>query len=190
MLTGCYTNNPHVLVRYDVNDSSDKNLSLILSQYQKSNDLNFTLSCFCTEDFALGKPEKDLTNSIELDGAWSTRSAGGPIGSRSFFNNPQYAIQVSSPTTLQIRLGTTTTNAANIMLVPVQRFKDPAEEGVGEAIIDTGKYRHAFVVSEKKTVKAGNYTLIVSNFHADQTGLFSVKVSSNSPKLKIEKLAK
>lgn len=190
VLTGCYTNNPHVLVRYDVEDSSDKNLSLVLSQYQKSNDLNFTLSCFCTEDFALGKPENDLGNTVNLEGAWSTRSAGGPIGSRNYFNNPQYAIKVPSPTTMQVSLGTTTTNAANIVLIPVRQFKDPAEEAVGDAIIDSGKYRHAFVVSEKKKVPAGNYSLILSNFHADQTGIFTVKVSSNSSKLKIEKIVK
>lgn len=44
VLEGAYTNNPHVLIRYDVEGLADKHLSLVLSQYKKSNDLCYTLS--------------------------------------------------------------------------------------------------------------------------------------------------
>ena len=44
VLEGAYTNNPHVLIRYDVEGLADKYLSLVLSQFKKSNDLCYTLS--------------------------------------------------------------------------------------------------------------------------------------------------
>lgn len=39
VLMGAYTNNPHCLVRYDITDASDKFLSVVLSQFEKRNDL-------------------------------------------------------------------------------------------------------------------------------------------------------
>jgi len=177
-----------VLVRYDVEDKADKYLSLVLSQYKKSNDLNYTVSCFCTENFHFGKPEKDLEHSVELSSAWSTYSAGGPIGQANFVNNPQFSLHVEKGTTLQLKLSTSTTLAANVIMVPVRSYGDTIEKATNEPLIDSGKYRHGFVATEKKAVKPGGYACIVSNFHKGQTGLFNLKVSSASPKVKIEKI--
>jgi calpain-7 len=190
VLTGCYTNNPHVLVRYDLQDASDKYLSLVLSQYQKSNDLNYTLSCFCSDYFDLGKPARDLPTNTPFSGTWSTYSAGGPIGSKDFLSNPQFAIELAKPSLLQIGVTTTRTCASNAILVPVRNFGDTADKAIGEAVIDSGKYRHGFVASDKVVVKAGSYALIVSNFHAGQTGLFDVSIASNLPSIRVQKLTK
>lgn len=188
VLTGCYTNNPHVLVRYDVQDESDKYLTLVLSQYKKSNDLNYTLSCFCTEDFLFGKPEKDLQYHSKHSLSWSTYTAGGPVGQDNFINNPQFSVSIPVASSLQLKVSTATTVAANAMLVPVRAYGDGVDWALGEPVMDSGKYRHGFVVTEKATIKPGSYALIVSNFHAGQTGLFDLKVSSSSGKVKIEKI--
>ena len=152
------------------------------------NDLNYTLSCFCTEDFLLGNPEKDLQNHVELSSTWSTYTAGGPIGQDKFITNPQFSVCIPAATTLQLKLSTSTTVAANVMLVPVGAYGDSIEKATGEPVVDSGKYRHGFVATDRMVVKAGMYTLIVSNFHTGQTGLFSIKVSSSSSKLKVEKI--
>lgn len=181
VLTGCYTNNPHVLIRYDVQDSKDKHLSLVLSQYKKSNSLNYTISCFCTESFHLGKPEQDLQHRVEICSTWTTYTAGGPVGQKNFIKNPQFAVRLASTTTLQILLSTTTTVAANVMLVPVKEIGATIDSATGDPELDSGQYRHGFVASEKKAVNSGTYTLIVSNFHVDQTGLFTLKIVSSKP---------
>jgi calpain-7 len=187
VLTGCYTNNPHVLVRYDVQDASDKHLSLVLSQYKKSNDLNFTLSCYCTESFAFGKPENDLPYQMSQSSTWSTYTAGGPIGQDQFVSNPQFSVRLEAAATLQVTLSTSTTVAANVMLLPVASYGDGVDKATGTPLIDSGKYRHGFVASDKIKVPAGSYTLIVSNFHTGQTGLFDVKLSSSASKVKFER---
>ena len=157
---GCYTNNPHVLVRFEIKEPKDKHLSLILSQYKKSNSLNYTLSCFCTENFHLGKPEKDLENHTEISSTWTTYTAGGPVGQSSFIRNPQFSLRVSATTLLQIKLSTNTTVAANCILVPVSQLGATIEKATGDPVVDSGKYRHGFVATEKKVVKSGAYTLI------------------------------
>jgi calpain-7 len=200
VLNGCYTNNPHALIRYDVQDLSDKYLALVLSQYKKCNGLNYTLSCYCTEAFSLSQPEKTLEHQYKFSSTWTTYSAGGPIGEATYPTNPQYSIFVpshnkttarsSSPakTILQLQVSTTTTTAVNALLVPVRSYGDRITQAVGEPLIDTGKYRHGFVVSDRAVVPAGAYALVISNFHAGQTGFYNVQVSSNSSVLKIEKM--
>lgn len=168
-------------------DSADKHLSLILSQYKKSNSLNYTISCFCTENFHLGKIGKDLEHQREISSTWTTYTAGGPIGQTSFIKNPQFAVRLASTTTVLILLSTTTTVAANLLLVPVTKMGAKIDSTTSDPVIDTGKYRHGFVASEKKTLKGGTYALIVSNFHVDQTGLFTVKFASSKP-VTIEKI--
>jgi hypothetical protein len=171
-----------------VNDPADKYLALVLSQYKKSNDLNYTVSCFCTESFHFGPAEKDLEHTVEISSAWTTYTAGGPIGQEDFAKNPQYAIYVPNPTSIQIRLSSSTTVAGNVILVPVKNKGDTIDKASGEPILDSGMYRHGFAVSEKKRIDPGAYTLIVSNFHRGQTGLFRLKICSSIPKLKVDKI--
>ena len=85
VLTGAYTNNPHCLVRYDVTDPSDEYLSIVLSQYEKSHDLGYTLSCFCTEPFQLGPPTKELPFARTITSSWTESTAGGPVGKKRFY---------------------------------------------------------------------------------------------------------
>lgn len=178
--TGAYTNNPHVLVRYDVSGPSDAHLSLVLSQYKKSNDLAYTLSCFSTEQFSLGLPERDLEHSIELSASWTAATAGGPIGSTTFISNPMFAINVpDGGAVVQLRVSTKKTAAVNVVLVPVDSFRQRADKAKGKPLIDTDKYKHGFVVSEKVKVKSGNYVLVVSNFQEGQTAPFVLRVCSS-----------
>jgi calpain-7 len=111
LVNGAYTNNPHVLLRYDLAGPEDKFLSLVLSQHEKSHDLSYTLSCFCTEHFILGKPPELLPCELPLHGSWIEKTAGGPVGSAGFFDNPMYAVTVGEETAIQLRCDCTKTNA-------------------------------------------------------------------------------
>lgn len=106
LVNGAYTNNPHILVRYDVTGPSDKYISLVLSQHQKSQDMGYTLSCYCTESFSLGQPQKELPYMKEISGAWTTKTAGGAVGKDIFFLNPMYILHLEEETTIQLRCST------------------------------------------------------------------------------------
>ena len=106
IINGCYTNNPHVLVRYEISGPQDKYISLVLSQHEKTQAMAYTLSCYCTEPFTLAKPSKSMPCSFNLRIKWNSHSAGGAVGSRGFFTNPMYTITLSKKTTLQIRCTT------------------------------------------------------------------------------------
>jgi hypothetical protein len=181
VLTGAYTNNPHVLVRYDVNGPADARLALVLSQYKKSHDLAYTLSCFCTEPFTLGQPRKDLHFNLEFDSSWTALSAGGPIGIATFNRNPMWAIQVpESGAVVQIRCSAVKTFAVNVLLVPVQSFGQRIGMAFSQPVVDSGNYRHGFVVTKRKQIPAGFYTLTVSTFNVGQQGSFRLLIGSSS----------
>ena len=183
------------MIRYDVKDQNDKHLALVLSQYKKSNDLNYTLSCYCTEDVALNSPEPNLEHQTEISSTWSTYTAGGPIGCDTYNTNPQYSVLIpydrsnsQKSSEIQLSISSTTTTAVNALLVPVRTSGDKFVKASGRPIIDTGNYRHGFVVSGRTFVPAGSYTLVVSNYHSGQTGFYTLKVSSNVPNMKLEKI--
>jgi len=123
---------------------------------------------------------------VELSSDWTSATAGGPIGSDSFISNPSFAVKVpDGGSIVQLRVSTKRTVAANIVLVPVESFRQRVESSKGKPAIDTDKYKHGFVVSERQRIEAGSYVLVVSNFQKGQTAPFVLRVSS-SKKLQLE----
>jgi hypothetical protein len=88
---------------------------------------------------------------------------------------------------VQLRVSTKKTATANILLLPVDSFRQRVDRAKGQPIIDTDQYKHGFVVSKKVKVKAGPYVVVVSNFHEGQTAPFVLRVCS-SQKVKVEAL--
>ena len=111
LVNGAYTNNPHVLLRYDIEGPQDKYISLVLSQHEKTHDLGYTLSCYCTERFILTRPPKTLPWTTTVKGEWTADTAGGPVGSKKYFNNPMFAIKVVDGTTIQLQCNSSKTTA-------------------------------------------------------------------------------
>jgi Calpain large subunit, domain III len=186
VLTGIYTNNPHVLVRYDIEGPEDAYLTAVLSQYKKSNDLGYTLSCYCTEEFSLGKPQTDLKHTKSINSGWTTSLSGGPLGRSTFRFNPMFALWVPEDgTILQMAATTSTTSAVNIICFAVTNFGQGFDHSFGDPLLDSGNYRHGFVVTRRKKLNKGPYVIVVSNFHKDEVASFLLKIMS-SIKVQVE----
>lgn len=190
ILTGAYTNNPHVLVRYDVMGPQDAFLTLVLSQYKKSNDLAYTLSCFSTEPFTLGKPAKDLEHSIKLASGWTAEQSGGPLGTKSSMDNPMFAVAVPKDgAMMQLQVSTSRLSAVNVVLVPVSTYGQRADQATGPPVVDSGKYRHGFVMSERLKILGGAYAMLVTNFDKGKVDSFRLVVTS-SVRVKVQEIKK
>ena len=105
------------------------------------------------------------------------------MGSRSFFQNPMFAVTIrGNKTILQLRCSTAKTVAVNIMMLavptgtPLSKYRNAAN---GKPILDSGNYRHGFVVTEPKIVHEGTYVVIVSNW-SSQGGEFTLCVGSST----------
>jgi len=187
IFNGCYTNNPHVLLRYEISGPEDQYISLVLSQHEKTQDLAYTLSCFCTDAFTLKRPPKMLSCSIDLRSRWNAQSAGGAVGSRNYFSNPMFEITVSKKSKMQMRCTTVKSFAVNILLLDIPENRTNTNRSLRESvqltrkpILDSGNYRHRFTTTEIKSIDPGTYVLIASTYHADQLGEFTITIDSSS----------
>mmetsp|Transcript_7231 Transcript_7231/g.15447 ORF Transcript_7231/g.15447 Transcript_7231/m.15447 type:complete len:578 (+) Transcript_7231:926-2659(+) len=187
IVNGCYTNNPHVLLRHDVTGPEDQFISLVLSQHEKKKDLAYTLSCYCTEPFTVRRPPKLLPCSINFSSEWTTHSAGGVFGSKNFFMNPMFKISLTGQTTMQIRCSTSNKFAVNIMLFDILDNKTTREKGnlrelvkySKKPVLDSGNYRHGFTITEMKSITPGAYVLIASTYDSGQLGKLIVTINTS-----------
>mmetsp|Transcript_12866 Transcript_12866/g.25889 ORF Transcript_12866/g.25889 Transcript_12866/m.25889 type:complete len:892 (+) Transcript_12866:113-2788(+) len=197
ILTGGYTNNQHNLIRYDANGPEDRLLSIVLRQYNKSIDLGFTLSCYCTEAFRLGRPAKEMALYRTLRGKWELRgnshrhsleigSAGGPPQSGSFGSNPQWKIKVLEENTkMQFKCKAGKNLAINMVLVKTTRKR--IHHLHEQLLINTG-YRFGFSVSDVVSLPPGMYSLVASTTEVGGIGSFVLQVLSSSEQIEISEI--
>lgn len=164
VVTGTYTNNPHSLLRYEFSTDTDQYLVLVLSQHKKCNDISYTLNILSTEHFEMDVPRELPPFHYSFRSVFSSRS--GPIGTDKFLFNPSYCIRLKESTDFQAKLLVPTSIAVNLVLLCVREFGHGPENAYGNAIVDTGKYRHGFLVSCRQSVAAGNYLLVASPFQS------------------------
>ena len=166
-------------MRYDIDDAADEHLSIVLSQFEKSHDLGYTLSVLCTQPFSLGRPAKELPFSQTLTSSWLPANAGGPVGKKAFYTNPMFAVEVPSGAIIQLQCSAPRSLAVNVMMVPVEAYGHRAKRIKNDPPVDSGNYRHGFVVTGRQKAEAGSYALIVSSYSPGETGSFRVKISSS-----------
>lgn len=197
ILQGVYTNNQQNLIRYDINGSEDRFLSIVLRQYNKSVDLGFTLSCYCTEKFHLGQPAKEMAVQRTLLGKWELRcdsnkyklkigSAGGPPNSGSWGSNPQWKINVLKENTeLQLKCKAGKNLAINVVLVKTTQMR--IHQLYEQVLINTGS-RYGFSVSDVVSVPPGMYSLVASTSRAGEVGSFVLEVLSSSDQIEVSEI--
>ena len=114
-IKGLYTNDPHQLVRIDVdnvplascevesaaasaegNDENEIVFALVVSQIDKSRDVCYTLNVYSTAPFRFYPAPKPPQHKLELPGSWTTVTCGGPPSSHLFHRNPQYRYILTS----------------------------------------------------------------------------------------------
>jgi hypothetical protein len=129
----------------------------------------------------LTKPQGELEHIKEFSSAWTSSLSGGPVGRPSFSDNPVFTLMVpEGGVTIQMTISTSTTAAVNLLCFPVKCYGDGIEKAIGEAVLDSGNYRHGFIATKRRKIKSGAYAVIVSNFHKGETALFNLKIFSSA----------
>ena len=178
VLTGAYTNSPQMLVRYDIMDPADKYLVLVLSQYQRSSDLSYTLSCYCTENFNFGRTQTDLVNRSDVTGVLNPE--GGPIGSSLYSRNTMVALKVpESGASMEFCLGVTKTIALNILIFQTHNYGDGLSKSKSKPVVDSGNYRHGFVATCRQFLPQGSYVAVISPFDPGASAPFKLEMHSS-----------
>ncbi|KAI5646650.1 calpain family cysteine protease domain-containing protein [Phthorimaea operculella] len=93
-IDGVRINSPHYLCKIIVSENSADKYTLVVSQYEKSRTIFYTLRAYATCPFTMEKIEPyRYTKTIR--GEWSGRNAGGCENHRATYpNNPKYVVTV------------------------------------------------------------------------------------------------
>ncbi|CAM9137996.1 unnamed protein product [Chrysoparadoxa australica] len=180
--------NPHTLVRFDLPEEglaeSERRYTLVLSQFEKSRDVRYTLQVHCTSNLTLSHTPWPPTHRQVVTSEWVASNAGGGLGLGTFRLNPQYQIlleeamqvhlQLEAPKELKINLQLMHSSGKGVRI-------DAAE--MSEAVSSSGSYRNGFCYLAEANLAPGLYSVIPSTYKAHQLGAFILTLCSSGPVL-------
>ncbi|XP_044759511.1 calpain-7-like [Coccinella septempunctata] len=181
-IDGVKINSPHYLCKLILQSTSPRKYTIVISQYEKSQTIYYTLRAYSTCPFTLTKIEDPCRYVKELTGEWKGITAGGcPNHPTTYRNNPKFKVTVSSSTN------------DNKLLV---ELKGPKQYQIGFDVTinkindhdtftapfrskSSGAYRSGYVVLELDNIPAGILTIVPSTFLPNQEGPFILSVKSS-----------
>ena len=163
-----------------------RKLTLVVSQYEKSTTIHYTLRVYSTLPFTLRKIGNPYTHKQEITGQWTKATAGGCSNNRETHgNNPRYQFKVTGHST-QVMIELKGPKQYQIGFDLRTVVADDRESPLYFKNKQSGPYRPGFVVLALQLC-AGTYDIIPSTFRPNQEGPFFLSVHASSP-IKVGKL--
>ncbi|XP_015371723.1 PREDICTED: calpain-7-like isoform X3 [Diuraphis noxia] len=181
-ISGTRINSPHYLCKIVINDKTPSKYTLVVSQYEKMNTINYTLRAYATCPFTM----QELINSYNpkfkttVNGEWKGIRAGGCLNHSTYNDNPKFKLTVD---------GSSDTEALQIEL------KAPKQYQVGVEIScvglnntnatakfkskSSGSYRSGYVILELADIQPGTYEIIPSTYLPGKEGPFILTVNAS-----------
>ncbi|CAB3367395.1 Hypothetical predicted protein [Cloeon dipterum] len=104
-IDGVRINSPHYLAKIPVNAGVAEKINLVVSQYEKTTTIYYTLRAYSTIPFTLRKIGSSFEYKKEISGEWKAGTAGGCRNHKTtFLTNPRYQLNLSSVCNLLINL--------------------------------------------------------------------------------------
>lgn len=185
-LDGVRINSPHYLCKIRLDPTAARRYTLVVSQYEKTATIFYTLRAYSREPFELKEINSHWTTDIQVSGEWNSanKTAGGCQNHPSYRNNPLYKvtmpvdgnmiIELRGPKVFQVGLDLTISSLEDPNITAPFRSKS------------TDSFRSGFCVLDLENLPAGVYHIRPSTFLPNQEAPFFLKLKS-SAKLQIEK---
>ncbi|XP_042899738.1 calpain-7 [Parasteatoda tepidariorum] len=189
-IDGVRINSPHYLCKIIVPQGGTARYTLVISQYEKSTTIYYTLRAYSTCPFTLSKIDTTFKYKHEIkNGEWTKELSGGcPNNPSTYHNNPIYQVSLQS------------SSDESTLLIDL---KGPKQYHVGFEVVTvsvnntnsphyfsrktSGAYRSGFSILEIRNVPSGIYNIIPSTFSPGQRGPFFLTVQATCP-IKVSRL--
>ena len=185
-LDGIRINSPHYLCKIRLDPEEARKYTLVVSQYEKSTTIFYTLRAYARVPFELKEIISSWATNIQVNGEWSTMNgtAGGCQNHKTFKSNPLYKVTLPSDGNLVIELRGPKVYQVGLELT-VSSLDDP---NITAPFISktTDSFRSGFCVLDIENLPAGVYMIRPSTYLPYQEAPFFLKLKS-SAKLQIEK---
>uniref|UniRef100_A0A4W5NQG9 Calpain 7 n=1 Tax=Hucho hucho TaxID=62062 RepID=A0A4W5NQG9_9TELE len=185
-IDGIRINSPHYLTKMRLTSAGTHTFTLVVSQYEKQNTINYTLRVYSGCKFSFSKIPTPFTHTKRINGQWKGPSAGGCGNYKdSYKHNPIYQFNLERPGPMLIELRGSRQYSVGFEMVTVSTVVEPGPAGLPKK--NSGDYRCGFCYMEADHVPAGIYNVIPTTFLPKQEGPFFLDFSSATP-LKVSQL--
>ncbi|KAG7308895.1 hypothetical protein JYU34_006165 [Plutella xylostella] len=176
-IEGVRINSPHYLCKMAAADAT--RFTLVVSQYEKSRTIYYTLRAYATCPFTLNEA-KSCPYSATVSGEWTSRSAGGCENHPETYHlNPSHEVTLPAPAWLVLELKGPKQYQLGFD-VRVTSLDDPTVTAPFHTKT-SGAFRSGFVVLELPSLPAGKYNVTVSTFSPGQEGPYFLTARSTCP---------
>nr|XP_022900986.1 calpain-7-like [Onthophagus taurus] len=181
-IDGVRINSPHYLCKIILGPGSGTKYTLVVSQYEKSTTIYYTLRAYATCPFTLNKIGDPYRFEKTVSGEWNGLSAGGCGNHATYKNNPKFRVDLDS---------STNNNSLFIELKGPKQFPvgfdvtivNVSDEDVTAPFktVSSGVYRQGYVVLSLENIPRGSLSITPSTFLPNQEAPFilSVKCSGS-----------
>ncbi|CAH0563722.1 unnamed protein product [Brassicogethes aeneus] len=181
-IDGVKINSPHYTTKIILGPGSARKYTIVISQYEKSTTIHYTLRAYATCPFTLTKIKDPYVQEKQVTGEWKGLTAGGcPNHPATYPNNPKFRIEIDSVTNdnkLLIELRGPKVYQIGIEAT-IQKINDESITAPFKTK-SSGPYRTGYVILELDNVPAGTLRLIPSTFLPQQEGPFILKIKSSA----------
>uniref|UniRef100_A0A8C5H204 Calpain catalytic domain-containing protein n=1 Tax=Gouania willdenowi TaxID=441366 RepID=A0A8C5H204_GOUWI len=185
-IDGIRINSPHYLTKMRLTSAGTHTFTLVVSQYEKQNTINYTLRVYAGCKFTFSKIPNPFTHSKRVNGQWKGTSAGGCGNYKdSYKHNPIFQINLERSGPLLIELRGSRQYSVGFEMVTVSTVADPGAAAFQKK--SSGDYRCGFCFMEADHVPAGIYNVTPTTFLPKQEGPFFLDFASTTP-LKVSQL--
>nr|XP_023013674.1 calpain-7-like [Leptinotarsa decemlineata] len=181
-IDGVKINSPHYLCKIILGPKSERSYTIVVSQYEKTTTIYYTLRAYSTCPFDLRKIEDPYKFEMKAIGEWRGITAGGcPNHPLSYPYNPKYRIEIESvwhSNQLLIELKGPKQYQIGFEVIFVH-VNDPQITAPFKTI-SSGSYRYGYVVLELENIPAGTLKVMPSTFMPNQEGPFILQIKSSA----------
>ncbi|KAK2902793.1 hypothetical protein QQF64_010354 [Cirrhinus molitorella] len=179
-IDGIRINSPHYLTKIKLTSPGTHTFTLVVSQYEKQNTINYTLRVYSVCKFNFSKIPTPFTHTKRINGQWKGASAGGCGNYKDTFkNNPIYQFNMDKAGPLLIELRGSRQYSVGFEVVTVSSAGDSGSSASQKK--GSGDYRCGFCYMEVENMPAGIYNVIPTTFLPKQEGPFFLDFSSATP---------
>lgn len=181
-IDGVRINSPHYLCKIRMDPTQPKKYTLVVSQYEKTATIYYTLRAFCRDHFELKPLTRVYYQTHQVQGEWNQQTSGGCQNHpESYKNNPKYRITLGPKenSNLVCELRGPKVYQVGLELI-VGSLVDPDVTAPFVSKV-TGTYRSGFCVLDLDQLPAGVYYLVPSTYLPQQQSPFilNFKASTN-----------
>ncbi|XP_033104108.1 calpain-7-like [Anneissia japonica] len=181
-IDGTRINSPHYLCKMVVKEDGTSSFTVVVSQFEKSNTIHYSLRVYSTISVKLYKVPDPYQHSKQLTGEWKGKTAGGCANFRDTVgNNPIYQVSLQEK------------SKPNYFMVDLKGPRDfhvgfelnaVSADGTGSNTfqkLKSGDYRRGFTALQLEDVPGGIYNVMPTTFQPGQEAPFFLTISASCP---------